>query len=226
MRAKGSVVMVALAALALAAPATGQDADRTVKGGGILAKGWQGKVDAGAAKQGRTINDSRFEEKNGTFHISAGSASTYWNPANTASGDYTVSGTFTEPKIAAGHPHPYGIFIGGSDMDTEKPTYVYCVAYGDGTVLVRGFSDGVVWNPSKRAPNPAVNKAGEGGTVTQNIAWSVKGDKAECLVNGTVVASFNKTDLVGPGKLKSLDGIYGIRAAHNVDIIVSNFGKK
>lgn len=218
--------MVALAALALAAPAAGQDADRTVKGGGILAKGWQGKVDAGAAKQGRTINDSRFEEKNGTFHISAGSASTYWNPANTASGDYTVSGTFTEPKIAAGHPHPYGIFIGGSDMDTEKPTYVYCVAYGDGTVLVRGFSDGVVWNPSKRAPNPAVNKAGEGGTVTQNIAWSVKGDKAECLVNGTVVASFNKTDLVGPGKLKSLDGIYGIRAAHNVDIIVSNFGKK
>lgn len=226
MRAKGSVVMVALAALALAAPAAGQDADRTVKGGGILAKGWQGKVDAGAAKQGRTINDSRFEEKNGTFHISAGSASTYWNPANTASGDYTVSGTFTEPKIAAGHPHPYGIFIGGSDMDTEKPTYVYCVAYGDGTVLVRGFSDGVVWNPSKRAPNPAVNKAGEGGTVTQNIAWSVKGDKAECLVNGTVVASFNKADLVGPGKLKSLDGIYGIRAAHNVDIIVSNFGKK
>jgi opacity protein-like surface antigen len=226
MRAKGSFVVVALAALALAAPAAAQDADRTVKGGGIMAKGWQGKVDANAAKQGKTINDSRFEEKNGSFHISAGSASTYWNPANTAKGDYTVSGTFTEPKIAAGHPHPYGIFIGGSNMETDKPTYVYCVAYGNGDVLVRGFSDGVVFNPSKRAPNPAVNKAAEGGKVTQDISWSVKGEKAECSMNGTVVASFNKADLVGPGKLQSLDGIYGIRAAHNVDIVVSNFGKK
>jgi opacity protein-like surface antigen len=226
MRAKGSFVVVALAALALAAPAAAQDADRSVKGGGIMAKGWQGKVDANAAKQGKTINDSRFEEKNGTFHISAGSASTYWNPANTAKGDYTVSGTFTEPKIAAGHPHPYGIFIGGSNMETDKPTYVYCVAYGDGSVLVRGFSDGVVWNPSKKAANAAVNKATEGGKVTQNISWSVKGDKAECSMNGTVVASFTKADLVGPGKLQSLDGIYGIRAAHNVDILVSNFGSK
>jgi hypothetical protein len=226
MRAKGSVVVVALAALALAAPAAAQDADRTVKGGGIMAKGWQGKVDASAAKQGKTINDSRFEEKNGTFHISAGSASTYWNPANTAKGDYTVSGTFTEPKVAAGHPHPYGIFIGGSNLETDKPSYVYCVAYGNGDVLVRGFSDGTVWTPSKRAPNAAVHKAEEGGKVTQNISWSVKGDQAQCSVNGTVVASFSKADLVGPGKLQSLDGTYGIRAAHNVDIMVSAFGKK
>ena len=225
MRAKGTLIAVALAALAVAAPGA-QDADRSVKGGGIMAKGWKGKVDAGAAKKGQTINDSRFEEKGGAFHISAGSASTYWNPANTASGSYSVGATFTEPKIAAGHPHPYGIFIGGSDMDTDKPSYVYCVTYGNGDVLVRGFSEGTVFNPSKRQPNAAVNKAGEGGSVKQEIAWSVKGDQAECSVNGTVVATLSKADLVGAGKLKSLDGVYGIRAAHNVDIVVSNFGKK
>ena len=226
MRVKGSFVMVALAALALAVPAAAQDADRSVKGGGIMAQGWQGKVDAAAAKQGKTIKDSRFEEKNGSFHISAGSASTYWNPANTAKGDYTVSATFTEPKIAAGHPHPYGLFIGGSDLETDKPTYVYCVAYGNGDALVRGFSGGTVVTYSKRAPNAAVKKASEGGSVTQNIAWTVKGDKAECSINGSVVASFSKADLVGAGKLASTDGVYGIRAAHNVDIVVSNFGKK
>ena len=226
MRVKGSFVMVALAALALAVPAAAQDADRSVKGGGIMAQGWQGKVDAAAAKQGKTIKDSRFEEKNGSFHISAGSASTYWNPANTAKGDYTVSATFTEPKIAAGHPHPYGLFIGGSDLETDKPTYVYCVAYGNGDALVRGFSGGTVITYSNRAPNAAVKKAGEGGSVTQNIAWTVKGDKAECSINGSVVASFSKADLVGAGKLASTDGVYGIRAAHNVDIVVSNFGKK
>lgn len=227
MRMKGSFVAVALTVLAIAAPgAQQQDADRSVKGGGITAKGWQGRVDASAAKQGKTINDSKFEEKNGSFHIAAGSASTYWNPANTAKGDYTVSASFTEPKIAAGHPHPYGVFIGGTGLDTDKASYVYCVAYGDGSVLVRGFSDGTVFNPSKKQPNDAVHKATEGGSVKQDIAWTVKGDKADCSINGTVVASFNKADLVGPGKLQSLDGVYGIRAAHNVDIVVSNLAKK
>ena len=225
MRAKGTLVAAALMVLAIAAPGA-QDADRSVKGGGIMAKGWKGKVDAGAAKKGQTINDSRFEEKNGSFHISAGSASTYWNPANTASGNYSVGATFTEPKMSAGHPHPYGIFIGGTDMDTDTPSYVYCVTYGDGSVLVRGFSGGAVFNPAKKQANAAVNKASEGGSVKQEIAWSVKGDEAQCSVNGTVVATLTKADLVGAGKLKSLDGVYGIRAAHNVDIVVSNFGKK
>ena len=225
MRVKGTFAAVAVAALAIAVPAA-QDADRSVKGGGIMVKGWQGRVDAGAAKKGQTIKDSRFEEKNGAYHISAGSASTYWNPANTASGDYTVSATFTEPKIAAGHPHPYGLFIGGSDLETEQPTYVYCVAYGNGDALVRGFSDGTVVNFAKRQPNPAVKKASEGGSVTQNIQWTVKGDRAECSINGAVVASFTKAELTGPGKLDSTDGIYGIRAAHNVDVIVENFSKK
>jgi hypothetical protein len=227
MRVKGSLVAVGFAALAIVAVgAQQQDADRKVAGGGITVKGWQGKVDAAAAKEGKTINDSKFEDKNGAFHISAGSASTYWNPANTAKGDYTVSATFMEPKIAAGHPHPYGIFIGGTGMDTDKPTYTYCVAYGDGTALVRGFSDGAVVNYFKRQPNAAVAKASEGGSVTQTIAWTVKGDTAECSINGTVVASLAKADLVGPGKMQSTDGVYGIRAAHNVDIVVSKFGKK
>jgi hypothetical protein len=227
MRPKGSVVAVGFAALAIVAVAAQpQDTDRKVTGGGITVKGWQGKVDAGAAKQGKTINDSKFEEKDGAFHISAGSASTYWNPANTAKRDYTVSATFTEPKIAAGHPHPYGLFIGGTGLDTDKPTYTYCVAYGSGDALVRGFSDGTVVNYSKRQPNEAVAKATEGGSVTQTIAWTVKGDKAECSINGKVVASLAKSELVGPGKMQSTDGIYGIRAAHNVDIIVSKFGKK
>ena len=226
MRVKGSIVAIAVAALALSVPSAAQDADRAVKGGGIMVKGWQGKVDAGAAKKGQTINDSKFEETGGAFHIAAGSASTYWNPANTGKGDYSVSATFTEPKIAAGHPHPYGLFIAGSQLDTDQQSYVYCVTYGTGEALVRGFVNGKVMDFSKRQANAAVAKAGEGGKVSQNITWTVKGNRAECSVNGTVVAGFDKAELVGEGKLASTDGVYGIRAAHNVDIVVSNFAKK
>ena len=70
----------------------------------------------------------------------------------------------------------------------------------------------------------AVHKAaGPGEPVTQTIALSVKGDKVSCSINGTVVATYNKSDVVGTGKLKSTDGIYGIRFAHNTDAIVTDF---
>ena len=45
----------AMSALALAVcTVAAQEADRKVAGGGITAKGWQGKVDAAAAKAGKT----------------------------------------------------------------------------------------------------------------------------------------------------------------------------
>jgi hypothetical protein len=50
---------------------------------------------------------------------------------------------------------------------------------------------------------------------------SVKGDKVECSVNGTVVASYDKSALVTAGKLKSTDGVYGLRFAHDTEVHVS-----
>jgi hypothetical protein len=62
---------------------------------------------------------------------------------------------------------------------------------------------------------------GSGRAVTQEIALSVKDHKVECTINGTVVASYDKPKLVVDGKLKSTDGVYGIRFAHNTEALVS-----
>ena len=43
----------------------------------------------------------------------------------------------------------------------------------------------------------------------------------ECSINGTVVASYDKALLVTGGKLKSTDGTYGLRFAHNTDVTVT-----
>jgi len=158
--------------------------------------------------------------------VTTGPAVAYWNPANTASGDYTVKATFLEPKFMAlnSHPHSYGIFIGGNSLGTEQMSLVYCVAYGDGNVLVRGFAPAVftLLNTSR---NAAVHKAaGVGQPVTQEIAWRVKGGRAECSINGTVVAGYDKAQLIGPGKLRSTDGVYGIRFTHNVEAVITGFG--
>src|SRR3981081_173832 len=118
------------------------------------------------------------------------------------------------------HAHSYGIVIGGNNMGTDQMSFVYCVAYGDGNALVRGFGP-AVFTLLGASLTPAVHKPrGACQPVTQEIAWRVKGGRAECSINGTVVAGYDKDQLVAAGKLKSMDGLYGIRLTHNVDTII------
>jgi len=205
-----------------------QDASRTVAGGGISVPQWTGKIDANEERAGHTLNDARFAKDGATFHVTTGPAVSYWDPANKASGDYTVKATFTEPKYMNlnSHPHPYGIFIAGNGLGTPEQSYLYCAAYGDGRFIVRGFGPRAFqMNGFQGEANPAVHKAaGVGQPVTQEIALSVKGNKVECSINGSVVASYDKSALVTAGKLKSTDGVYGLRFAHNTEVIVTGFG--
>ena len=214
----GLVIALALAS-ALPGAAAAQDGDRSVAGGGIEVAGWQGVVDARAAAGGQGVKDAKLSKKGNVLHVMTGPAITYWNPANTATGDYTVKATFTEDKYMAlnDHPHPYGIVIAGNDMGTDKQSYLYCAAYGNGNYILRGFGP-EPFQMGRRTPHDAVHKAaGPGEPVTQEIAVSVKGDKVECAINGTVVASHTKAELVTAGKLKSTDGVYGVRFAHNTE---------
>jgi hypothetical protein len=198
---------------------------RAVAGGGITAAGWTGKIDPGEEKAGQTLNNAKLAQEGGVLHVTTGPAVTYWNPANKAAGNYTVKATFKEPKYMSlnDHPHPYGIMVAGNDLGTPQQSYLYCSAYGNGNFIVRGFGpDAFAVNGRRGEANAAVAKAaGPGEPVTQEIAVSVKGDKVECSINGTVVGSYDKATLVAAGKLKSTDGVYGIRFAHNTDATVS-----
>src|SRR6202040_692621 len=109
-------------------------------------------------------------------HVTTGPATTFWNPANKATGDYTVKATFTEPKYMAlnSHPHSYGIVIGGNDLGTDQQSLLYCAAYGNGTFIVRGFGPAAFQMNGRGDSAASVNKAaGVGSPVTQDIAMSV-----------------------------------------------------
>jgi hypothetical protein len=221
-----------LAAIAVVVPtfliAQGQDAARAVKDGGISVAGWQGKIDASEEKAGQVLNNSKLASApNGAMKVTTGPAVAYWNPKNVASGNYTVKATFTENEYMGlnDHPHPYGIVIAGNDMGTPQQSYLYCAAYGNGSFIVRGFGpDAFAMGGRRPMPNDAVHKAeAKGKPVTQEIAMSVKGDAVECSINGKVVATYPKSELVGAGKLKSTDGVYGIRFAHNTEAVVTGF---
>jgi hypothetical protein len=202
-----------------------QETARAVAGGGISVPGWMGKIDANEAGRGQKLENAKLAKEGNALHVTTGPAVAYWNPANKATGNYTVKATFTEPKYMNlnDHPHPYGLFIGGNDLGTDQQSYLYCAPYGNGTFIVRGFGPAAFQLNGRRGEsNDAVHKAaGPGQPVTQEVALSVKGDTVECAINGTVVASYPKADVVASGKLKSTDGVYGIRFGHNTEATVT-----
>jgi hypothetical protein len=108
-------------------------------------------------------------------------------------------------------------------MNTVNQTAFYCGAYGDGRFIARGFGpepfrlNGLFGDKSE-----AVHRApAKGLPVMQDIALSVKGDKVICSINGSAVATYDEATLVGPKRLKTLDGSYGLRFAHNTDVLVT-----
>ena len=214
------VAVVASVPASLRAQAGAMEASRGVAGGGISVAGWLGAIDAREARGGLTLNSAKLEMEGKYLHVVTGPATTYWNPANKASGNYTVKATFHEPKYMNlnDHPHPYGIMIGGNDLGTDQASYLYCAAYGNGTFIARGFGPAAFQLNGRGEANEAVHKAaGKDQEVSQDIAISVTADKVECAINGKVVGSYPKADLVQAGKLKSTDGVYGVRFAHNTE---------
>ena len=137
------------------APAAQPDAAVAVKDGGIFAKGWMGKIDAQEEKAGQVLNNARLAEKGGVLEVRTGPATTFWNPANKATGNYTVKATFNEPAYMnlMDHPHPYGIMIAGNDMGGADQSFIYCSAYGSGTFIVRGMGP-APFAVSARKPEP------------------------------------------------------------------------
>ena len=225
---RSTAALAAVLLLAAAGAAEAQNADeqsRAITNGGIFVDGWTGRIDASEAAKGLVLNNARLARDGEGLRVTTGPAVAYWHPGNVASGDYTVKATFREDNFMAlnSHPHPYGVFIGGKNLEGDQQQYLYCMAYGSGTFIMRGFGPAPFQLGGRRpTPHAAVNKAaGPGQPVTQEIAITVKGDEVSCSINGQVVATYPKSEVIGEGKLTSTDGVYGIRFGHNTDALVT-----
>jgi opacity protein-like surface antigen len=221
-----ALLLTATLAASAAAPAQAQDADRSVANGGVRVAGWQGRVDRRPAAAGKTVNDSRFVAEGNAFRLSVGPAGNFWNPANTLSGDYEIMATFKEHKMAASHPHSYGMFIGGNDLTSENETLMYCIAYGTGKYSIKTFHGAKVTTLVDGVEHAAIKKAdATTGESTNTIGWRVKGGEASCVINGQVVKTLTAAEYGGADKLTSTNGVYGIRVSHNLELTVSNIMK-
>jgi hypothetical protein len=139
----------------------------------------------------------------------------FWNPSNTATGAYTLKGTFTLMK-PSGHNNYYGLFFGGSDLEGPQQSYTYFVIGQNGSWLVkRRDGDAKTDNITPRTPSDAVKKPDASGKSANDLEVRVGADKIDYVVNGTVVHTTPKT-----GATAKTDGIYGIRVNHQLEVQV------
>lgn len=183
-------------------------------------KGWMVRADRStSASDPDGAGAIKFMAMGGGFHAVNPQAAVYWNPANTATGNYTIKGTFTLLK-PSGHTNYYGIVFGGSDLDNAKQAYTYFLVAQDGTWLVKKRNgDTATDNVLPKTANAAVKKPGADGKSTNELEVRVGADKVDYVVNGTVVGSSPK------GTVKT-DGIYGMRVNHLLEVQIDGLTKK
>jgi hypothetical protein len=176
-------------------------------------KGWKMRIDRStSASDPDAPGTIKFVQAGSGFHATNPQAAVFFNPANTASGNYTLKGTFTLLK-PSGHTNYYGLVFGGSDLEGAGQSYTYFLVAQDGTWLVKKREGEATSNVLPKAANDAVKKPGADDKSTNALEVRVGADKIDYVVNGTVVQSTPKSGV-------KTDGTYGIRVNHLLDVQV------
>jgi hypothetical protein len=151
------------------------------------------------------------------FHVTGGPAGTFWNPANTAAGDYTVKATFTLVK-PSNHTNYYGLVFGGGDLDAAGQNYIYFLIAQDGTYLVKHRAGEATHDVQRATPHKAIQQPDAKGQSRNTLEARVAGNTISYVVNGTVVHTTPKT-----GMTAKTDGIAGVRVNHVLEVHVEGF---
>ena len=184
---------------------------RPVAGNGVEVPGWWARLDD--PKEPAT--GLKFTAMNGGLHATTGPNIIFWDPQQTASGNYTVKATFTVTKQPS-HEVSYGLFIGGSDLDTDKQKYSYFLIRENGQYLVKKRDGASTSNVAGDwAPNPAIT-ALSGGNQKNELSLQVSKERVSFLVNGKEVAGH-------PATAVDTSGVVGLRIGHGMDIQIDGF---
>jgi hypothetical protein len=146
------------------------------------------------------------------YRVTGGPAGVFWNPAHTATGNFTARATFTLMK-PSNHTNYYGLVFGGSALEGASQAYTYFVIAQNGTFLIKGRNGDATPTIQNRTPHAAIKQPDGAGTSTNTLEVRVAGDTISYVVNDQVVHTMPK------GNVKT-DGLVGIRINHMLDVQV------
>ena len=179
---------------------------------------WKARYDDGTAAPER-----RFVVMRPGWHVFAGPGGLFWDPGSYASGAFGVSSTiFLFPE---GDPEqsgstrldsPFGLFLGGSELEAGGARYVAFELRNDGHFRIaehtgRETRDLVPWTAHDAV---ATSGAETSGPVRNVLAVDVHGDRTVFYLNDQAIAEL-------PGDRVALDGAIGVRAGTGLSIHVT-----
>ena len=182
---------------------------------GNLADGWSVRADSG------TGQDNKLTVEGGTYHFMMGGPpsnnGTFYNSAWTATGNHTLSATFTQ-NVKATHPTSYGLMFGGSNLGADNQSYSYFLVRQAGQFYIANRNGSSVTAVVQWTSNPAIHPEGADGKQTNTLSVQVSGDDVVFKVNGTEVNRQKAGAL-------HVNGLYGFRVGHRLDVTVTNVMK-
>jgi hypothetical protein len=152
------------------------------------------------------------------FRVTGGPAVVLWNPANTATGNYSLKATFTLMKPSS-HVNFYGLVFGGSALEGPAQAYTYFTVAQNGNFLIKGRNGDQTPNIVNRTPHAAIKQPDANGSSVNTLEVRVAGDTITYLVNDQTVHTMPK------GNVKT-DGLTGVRINHVLDVQVDGFELK
>ena len=178
--------------------------------------GWKVHIDQSTNAQDPDDKSGvKFMAMGKGFHVAGGPAGTYWNPANTGMGNYTLKGTFTLVK-PSNHTNYYGLVFGGNALDGPSQTYTYFLVAQDGSFLIKQRSGEQTSDVQGATKNPAIKTPDSSGKSVNALEVRVAGDTISYVVNGTVVHTT-------PKSAAKTDGVAGFRVNHVTEVMVDDF---
>lgn len=198
------------------------DPTKRVEGTGLLPAGWVVRFDpVGPNCTPLKTTDVNFVTMGAGMHVTSGPAGIYYHPANTATGEFTVSATFSN-RTTAGH-EAFGVFIGGQDLQDSTQRYLYFVvkpASGEILISQRTSNARPTALEALRTDGAVVKEPNGAGAATNKVSIRVSRDSVLFLANDRRVRALAKSQLNG----MSTDGVVGIRVNHNLNLHIDGFG--
>ena len=180
-------------------------------------KGWRVRIDFSRnAEDPDDTRDLKFVTMGKGFHVTSGPAGTFWNPIQTATGNFTAKATFTLMRPSP-HVNYYGLVFGGGQLEGAAQHYIYFLVGQDGTFVVRHRAGEAVRDVARTSHN-AVRRPGADGRSINTVEVRVSGNTISYVVNGTVVHTTPKSGITA-----KTDGIVGLRVNHLLDVHIEGF---
>ena len=205
-----AVAILALGATAAQPPATPKDAKAAT---GTMPAGWKARLDDVSAKPD-SVNVAAEQE---SITVTTGPAGIFYKADMKAEKDYQLTATFSQLKPAV-PPQPYGLFVGGTDLDKEVPRYTALLIRGDGKYQIVSRNGArmttiVPWTAAAKMADPK-------GVKTSNML-AIRG------LQGAVHFFVGEKEVHQMPRAKAgADGIAGVRVGPQLSVQVHDLSVK